>query len=705
MTAPGAGAVSWRETFTGWLGCGQTDFNQATLPPHRDRATAWLKLTIPDLDAFLAQQADGGLAAAPARPALVSGGEIECAGLGGTLTVDGGRFWAFVPASAAEPRDGLHLRMRYALDLRDPAGRPLTLEGFKLIENDPGYDSWSDTTTLFVTVRPSGRGSARGSDGARDSDSAWSSDSARGSDGARDGDGPGHAPPAPVAVGILRITAPALARELLSFRGTGPRAIDGVRSVARFQAFFLSSLARAYLGPPVDGCRPSFPEDATAPTWSTVRTSAADTADLAAAGAGSESAGAHAEAAGAGFTPLPGGRLARQVVPFTVPDLPFPLNLHRLRALGDDGAPVPPRRGPVLLVPGSGVRAEMYYGQPVGTSVAECLLAHGYDVWVESWRASIDLPVNSYTLDQAALIDHPRAVDTILDVCAREHPGDDVRLRAVVHCQGSISFMMAAVAGALDPRVTQIVSSAVSLFIDVTGATWLKQRLALPAVSRLFPGLDAQWGIRPITPARGLFAAAGRGLERPCGNPSCQVASFMYGSGWDVLVRHVGDDGQPWVAPLVHEWTGRELGYTPLSLIAQVAQSSRHGHIVPAAPGGPARPAAAPPSYFAAPPRTGAQVTFIAGDHNNMFRWQGQQRAKRYFDQTVGERRADFVVLPGFGHLDTFWGRHAPEVVYPVILDGLEWDGDGDPPSAAGGRRTTGGALPPRRGRLLGRRR
>ena len=27
------------------------------------------------------------------------------------------------------------------------------LEGFKLVENDPGYDSWSDTTTLFVRIR------------------------------------------------------------------------------------------------------------------------------------------------------------------------------------------------------------------------------------------------------------------------------------------------------------------------------------------------------------------------------------------------------------------------------------------------------------------------------------------------------------------------------------------------------------------------
>jgi hypothetical protein len=278
-----------------------------------------------------------------------------------------------------------------------------------------------------------------------------------------------------------------------------------------------------------------------------------------------------------------------------------------------------------------------------------------------------------------------------------------VTLKAVIHCQGSISFMMAAVAGLIDERVTHIVSSAVSLFIDVTASTWLKQRLAMPAVKRLFPGLDAQWGIRPITPTAGVFAAAAKRMERPCGNPSCQVANFMYGSGWDVLFRHVDDRGDPWVAPAVHEWAGRELGYTPLTLIGQVAQSSRHGYVVPAQappPGAPPR-TGAPAGYLTQPPRTRAQITFIAGDHNNMFRWQGQRRARDFFDQAAGRGQADFVALPGFGHIDTFWAIRAPEAVYPVIRDGLDWRRGDPPPSAGPDRPTRGGPLPPRRGRLL----
>ena len=630
--------VTWSETFRGWMAFGQTDFNQAMLPQHREPAHAQLSVRIADLGDYLRHQSDAGVSDRAAMAATISGGSVDCDCFGGPLRVVRGTFEAFVPATMREPRDELHLRMRYDLLLEGPTGEHFRLESFKLIENDPGYDSWSDTTTLFVRILPA------------DAD-------------------------VPVAIGVLRISPAAFMRQLVSFRGSGPALAERVRAVGRYQRSFICSLARAYTGAPVSGSRPSFPRDHVDPDW-TDRPGPAPSA----------------------FEPVPGTRLGRAIIPFAVPDLDFALNLHRLRRLDSDGNPVPATKGPVLLVPGSGVRAEMYYGQPVGPSVAEYLLDHGYDVWVESWRASIDLPLNPYTLDQAAMVDHPAAVSAILDTCAAEGGGDG--LKAVVHCQGSISFMMAAVAGRIDPRVTHIVSSAVSLFIDVTGSTWLKQRLAMPVVGRLFAGLDAQWGIRPVTPTAGLFAAAAKRLERPCGNPSCQVANFMYGSGWDVLFRHVGDDGDPWVADAVHEWTSREVGYTPISLVAQVAESSRHGYIVPApAPHPPGTPA----GYFRDPPRTRAQITFIAGDHNNMFRWQGQRRAKQYFDESSGPGQADFVLAPGFGHLDTFWAREAPNVVFPVILDGLEWAPGDPPPSESGARLTSGGPLPPRRGRFFGR--
>ncbi|MEX0789872.1 MAG: esterase, partial [Actinomycetota bacterium] len=95
----------------------------------------------------------------------------------------------------------------------------------------------------------------------------------------------------------------------------------------------------------------------------------------------------------------------------------------------------PPGRGPVILVHGAGVRGNIFRA-PVQTTLVDALLEEGYDVWLENWRASIDLPPNEWTLDQAAVYDHPVAVRTVAEATGTDE------IKAVIHCQGSTSFMM-----------------------------------------------------------------------------------------------------------------------------------------------------------------------------------------------------------------------------------------------------------------------
>src|SRR5690606_12704711 len=82
----------------------------------------------------------------------------------------------------------------------------------------------------------------------------------------------------------------------------------------------------------------------------------------------------------------------------------MPLNLVNVRA-----ADTEPVRGPVLLVHGAGVRANIFRppGQP---TLVDALIEAGYDVWLENWRASIDLPPNEGTLDQGAARGDPAGV-------------------------------------------------------------------------------------------------------------------------------------------------------------------------------------------------------------------------------------------------------------------------------------------------------
>ena len=106
--------------------------------------------------------------------------------------------------------------------------------------------------------------------------------------------------------------------------------------------------------------------------------------------------------------------------------------------------PNKPTKGPVLLVHGVGVRTEIWR-PPNPSTLIDALLDAGFDVWMETWRASMDVPNNTWTLDQGAVLDHPLAVRMVLEQTGARS------LQAVTHCQGSTSFMMSVCAG-LVPR-------------------------------------------------------------------------------------------------------------------------------------------------------------------------------------------------------------------------------------------------------------
>jgi pimeloyl-ACP methyl ester carboxylesterase len=176
----------------------------------------------------------------------------------------------------------------------------------------------------------------------------------------------------------------------------------------------------------------------------------------------------------------------RTVVPFTAGD---GMSCQLVHAEG----PRPPTRGPILLVHGAGTRSEIFF-PPIPVTIVDVLIDAGYDVWLEDWRASTNLPPNRWTLDQAARFDHPEAVRAVV-----RHTGAR-EIKALVHCQGSTSFMMAAVAG-LVPEVTTIVSNAVSLH---TVVPWLSRvKLSgVPLFGLLSDYMNPQWGRHaPTLPA------------------------------------------------------------------------------------------------------------------------------------------------------------------------------------------------------------
>jgi hypothetical protein len=145
----------------------------------------------------------------PEREATAKG-YVRCEALGGRLPVEKGVFNLFV-----YEKDPSRRRMLYRLFFRGD-GHPLTLSGFKVIEDDPGSDLWTDTTTLFTRIL---RGHVK----------------------------PEDEPQAQiVASGIINIHLLDFFRQLTTFRTEGPTPAERASALTRFGKLFLGDLWDVY---------------------------------------------------------------------------------------------------------------------------------------------------------------------------------------------------------------------------------------------------------------------------------------------------------------------------------------------------------------------------------------------------------------------------------------------------------------------------
>ena len=314
--------------------------------------------------------------------------------------------------------------------------------------------------------------------------------------------------------------------------------------------------------------------------------------------------------------------------------------------------PMAPTRPPVLFVHGAGVRANIFRA-PVDTSFVDFLVERGHDVWLENWRASIDIPPNEWTLDDAAVNDHPAAVHTVL----RETGADTIN--AVIHCQGSTSFMMSAVAG-LVPQVKNIVANAVSLHPVVPPFSRVKLKYAVPALSALTPYVSPGWGVH----APGVLAKSLTGFVKlthhECDNTVCRMVSFVYGTGFPALWRHEN------LNDATHEWLKGEFKEVPFSFFKQMAQCVKRGNLVSVKGF-----SQLPEDFAAKPPQTDARFSFFAGAKNLCFLPESQQLTFDFFERYQPGRHS-LTIFDTYGHLDVFMGKNAVKDTYPAMATALE---------------------------------
>jgi len=147
-------------------------------------------------------------------------GYIECKSLGGRLPVQSGIFNLFV-----DDKDSAVKRMFYRLLFSDSDGKPLTLSGFKLVKDDPGFDLWHDTTTLFTRIL-NGHVSA-------DEEGAAANDADKLTQMVK-------------ASGIITIHFFDFLKQLTTFSTEGPTISDRAAAMARFGRLFMGKLWDVY---------------------------------------------------------------------------------------------------------------------------------------------------------------------------------------------------------------------------------------------------------------------------------------------------------------------------------------------------------------------------------------------------------------------------------------------------------------------------
>lgn len=587
------GAVSFNEHMSGWISFTERSYNQAFVAGREEkkRCSQALTIKIADIDAFIAQE----------RHEATITGFVDCPELGGRLTVKQGWFNLLVPWEGKRRR-----RMLYRLFLEaDDDGSEFTLSGFKDISHGPGLDGWGDYSRLLTRIL---RGHRRTDPEAPDEDRYT------------------------IATGVLRITPFGLLRLIASM--VHPGKVDGVGPPVRFDGFFVRQLWKLYVASPPTHVNDEDWPSATKldPRWQ-----------------GHEPGDAHDPSEWHRLD-RPDG-LWRRIIPYETED-GFEGTLHNIRG---DARDEMPRRGPVMLSHGSSVRANLFYGAPNEHSIVDELVGEGYDVWLQNWRGSIDLPSSMWTLDHVARYDHPAAVEKILAVTQQP------TLKAVVHCQGSTSFMMSLLSGLLDDKVTHVVSNAVSLHVSLTWLSKLRVLIMPELAVRLFRfrGADPQWTARAPTISTRMFARLAA-RKRVCDSDICRSSNFFYGAGPEVLWLHSN------LSEETHEWNDREWGFCPVSFFKQMAKCAVAGHLVPTG-----EIDGLADNFMNQPLPAAIKFTFIAGKNNQCFLPKSQERTYAYFEEKHhGEHFLH--LLRGYSHLDVFIGKNADKDVYPHILDGLE---------------------------------
>lgn len=310
-------------------------------------------------------------------------------------------------------------------------------------------------------------------------------------------------------------------------------------------------------------------------------------------------------------------------------------------------------KGPVILAHGLGVSSRIFTVDTIDTNLVEYLFAHGYDVWLLDYRASIELAASAQqaSADVMAQIDFPEAVDEV-----RRLTGAD-SVQMVVHCFGSTVFFMSMLSGALK-HVRAAVASQTAAHVEAAMPVRFKSGLHLPnALEALgvkaltaYTDTDARWYEKLYDKALELYPLQ---AEERCASATCHRITFMY----SLLYEH--DQLNVATHTILHEL----FGVASVTAFDQLARMVRAKHLVDAQ---------GRDVYMNHPENLAIPLRFIHGAENACFLPAGTKKTAGWLREHNDPDLYSHVVIPDFGHIDCIFGERAVTEVYPHILSHLE---------------------------------
>jgi cholesterol oxidase len=308
------------------------------------------------------------------------------------------------------------------------------------------------------------------------------------------------------------------------------------------------------------------------------------------------------------------------------------------------------KKGPVLLSPGYGTSTLAFTIDTIDTNLPEYLFANEYDIWLFDYRASPALPASrtQFSLDDVAIKDYPAAVAKVREITGAAD------IQVMVHCVGSLTFLMSMLSGKLQ-GIRSAICSQLSFFPITSPENEVK---AAFNIGSFLEALDIDTLNTDFDSDRWDDILADAILKLnfdgpPCNSAVCRRIWMIYGE--------VFGHGQ--LNDATHQAVHEMFGIANITAFNHILTMIREGKIVDKDGND---------VYLPNIGRLKIPLTLFQAEGNKLFLPEGTEKTFNLLCEKNGANGYELIVVPKYQHMDCFIGKNAASDIFPTILAQLD---------------------------------